>query len=79
MKLWLTRQRNGDYMVTFLKPVLVPLKGTDVLDAYVVHGDPIGHRHMCKLATEALCKEAGIAMPGMLESVRVQIKFHKVD
>lgn len=48
MKLWLTRQSNGLYMLTALKPVVFPLiDRPEIKDAYIQMGEPVGLRNMC--------------------------------
>ena len=48
MKLWLTRQSNGLYMLTALEPVFFPLiDRPNIHDAYVQMGEPVGLRNMC--------------------------------
>lgn len=47
MRLFLTRQSAGDYMLTAFEPVLHEVVGTGRPDAYVREGDPIGLRHLC--------------------------------
>ena len=47
MKLWLTRQRNGMYMLTKYKPVITLVEGRGYEDVYVVPGEPIGIRNLC--------------------------------
>lgn len=47
MDAYLTRQRDGSYMLTELEPVIAPVGGTGVLDAYVRAGDGLGIRHLC--------------------------------
>jgi len=47
MKLWLTRQRNGMYMLTKYKPVITLVEGRGYNDVYVVPGEPIGIRNLC--------------------------------
>lgn len=49
MRLWLTRQHNGLYMVTKLKPVFAKVEGRDFEDAYIVPGEPVGERNFCDL------------------------------
>ena len=68
MKLYLTRQRNGDYMLTAFKPLVLRVKGNDYDDAYMRPGDPIGVRHLCADGV----KSAGIELLE-LESVRVDV------
>jgi len=47
MRLWLTRQRNGLYMLTKNKPIMIQVEGRDYEDAYVAPGEPIGIRNFC--------------------------------
>lgn len=48
MKLWLTRQSNGLYMLTALEPVIFPLiDRPDIKDAYIQMGEPVGLRNLC--------------------------------
>jgi len=49
MRLWLTRQHNGLYMVTHFKPVMAKVLGRDFEDAYIVPGEPVGERNFCDL------------------------------
>jgi len=49
MKLWLTRQRNGLYMLTVKEPVFAKVDGRDFEDAYIVPGEPVGMRNFCDL------------------------------
>lgn len=49
MRLWLTRQHNGLYMVTHFKPVFAKVEGRDFEDAYIVPGEPVGERNFCDL------------------------------
>ena len=46
-KVWLSRQRDGNYMLTRLQPVRVKILGTEFYDFYLQHGEPIGVRHLC--------------------------------
>ena len=47
MKAYLTRQRDGSYMLTEKAPVIAPVGDTGVQDAYVAAGDALGIRHLC--------------------------------
>ena len=49
MKLWLTRQHNGLYMLTVKEPVSAKVDGRDFEDAYIVPGQPVGMRNFCDL------------------------------
>lgn len=59
MELYLTRQHNGLYMLTALKPILSRVEGRDFEDAYVAPGEPVGMRNFCDL----ILKLAGIEKP----------------
>ncbi len=54
LRLWLTRQRDGNYMVTATKPVMTEVMGTGVKDAYIEPGEPIGVRHLCPLGVRMM-------------------------
>jgi len=47
MRLWLTRQHNGLYMLTKNKPIIIKVEGREYEDAYVAPGEPIGIRNFC--------------------------------
>lgn len=49
MELYLTRQRNGLYMITLMEPVFSKVQGRDFEDAYVAPGEPVGMRNFCDL------------------------------
>lgn len=49
MRLFLTRQHNGLYMLTKLKPTFADVQGTDFVDAYIQPGEPIGIRNLCNM------------------------------
>lgn len=49
MQLYLTRQHNGLYMLTKLKPTFADVQGTDFVDAYIQPGEPIGIRNLCNM------------------------------
>lgn len=59
MEVWITRQRNGDYMLTEDEPIFSIVKGTPYIDAYVPYGDPVGIRHLCNL----MLRISGIETP----------------
>jgi hypothetical protein len=46
-RLYLTRQHNGHYLLSFFEPVIAPVRGAGHDDAYVRTGDPVGVRHLC--------------------------------
>ena len=48
MKLYLTRQLNGLYILTALKPTFADILGSNgKVDAYIQAGEPIGMRNLC--------------------------------
>lgn len=49
MELYLTRQLNGQYMLTKYPPIIQEVDGVGVKDAYVVPGEPVGMRNVCDL------------------------------
>jgi hypothetical protein len=49
MEMYLTRQHNGLYMLTALKPILSRVEGGDFEDAYVAPGEPVGMRNFCDI------------------------------
>ena len=59
MELYLTRQHNGLYMLTRLKPIMTLVEGRDFEDAYIVPGEPVGMRNFCDL----ILKLIGIDKP----------------
>lgn len=52
LKAWLCRQRNGDYMLAGLRPVLRRVGLSAERDWYLRPGDPLGLRHMCPAIAE---------------------------
>lgn len=68
MKLWLTRQRNGLYMLTANEPIITKVEGRDFEDAYVAPGEPVGIRNFCDL----ILKLVGIEKP-LKRGEKVQI------
>ena len=73
MKLWLSRQRSGAYMLTRGAPVRQRITGTSDDDLYVPYGDPVGHRNFCENGIHAL----GIELE-LLESARVEMTMTKL-
>lgn len=47
MRVWLSRERSGLYMMTSLKPQKALIGLSDVEDFYVPEGDAFGIRHWC--------------------------------
>lgn len=60
MELWLTKQRNGQYMLTKYKPILAQVEGRDYTDAYVIPGEPIGVRNLCDAILAILDKPTNL-------------------
>jgi hypothetical protein len=71
MKLWLTRQHNGLYMLTRLKPQESTILGTDKKGMYIEKGEPVGMLNLCDLALKVFQLEKELD-PG--QSVRVELK-----
>lgn len=70
MRLWITRQSNGLYMLTKHKPVIAEVEGRNFKDAYILPGEPVGMRNFCDL----LLQLAGVTEPlRRLESIEVEI------
>ncbi len=47
LPLYVTRQRNGLYMLSARTPVPAPVGASGVTDIYVPPGDPVGLRNVC--------------------------------
>lgn len=71
MTLWLTRQRDGAYMLTLEKPIIARIGLGTGFDAYVAYGDPIGVRHLCAAIVEREIEHS--LRP--LESERVELNL----
>ena len=67
MKLWLTRQHNGLYMVTKYKPVFTKVDGRDFEDAYIVPGEPVGERNFCDLILKLVNLDAPLKRGDSIE------------
>lgn len=76
MKLWAVRQRNGDVMLTALRPDRCAIRGTGGSDWYMQHGDPIGVRHLCAGGFKAL---TGIDASELDEPVRVELSGGRAE
>jgi hypothetical protein len=70
MKLWAVQQRNGDVMLTALRPGSAEVRGTGVVDWYVQHGDPIGVRNLCPSGFKAL---TGVDVKQLFEPVQIEL------
>lgn len=75
MRLWLTRQRQGDYMLSYRHPVMMEVNGAGEVDAYIEPGEPIGVRHLCPGGVRALI---GRDLE-VLESVRVDLSMREIE
>ena len=76
MKLYLSRQYSGLYMLTAIKPIKHRVGFSDHEDLYMRVGEPVGYRNMCPASIELL-------MPGFkhlapLETCRVEIKAYEI-
>lgn len=76
MRLWAVQQRNGDVMLTALRPkrCAVALTGCD--DWYMRHGDPIGVRNLCRDGFRSL---TGLEADLLREPVRVELTVDLID
>ena len=70
MELYLTRQHNGLYMLTRLKPMMAMVEGRNFEDAYIVPGEPVGMRNFCDL----ILKLIGLDKPLKRgQSIKIQL------
>lgn len=74
MKLWLSRQANGQYMLTALPPMTTEVGSLGYEDVYVVPGDPVGLRNLCPL----MLKLIGEPFLSRLESIEIELEGRKV-
>lgn len=58
--MWLSRQRDGNFMFTYLKPELHKIFGSRESDFYVPAGEPIGLRYWCPAGVKAFF---GVELP----------------
>jgi hypothetical protein len=71
MELWLTRQRNGLYMLTYTKPTIADVESRGYQDVYVAPGDPVGMRNFCDL----ILKIVGLTKPlNRLDSIKINLE-----
>jgi len=80
MKLWVTRQRDGNFMLTAMRPSIARVGRIGEEDAYIQPGEPIGVRHLCKEGIATLCDgipDVSELVP--LESVKVEIVASRCD
>lgn len=52
--LYLSRQHDGNYMLTAMPPKARTVRGSDHEDLYIRHGEPVGVRHLCPRGTMAI-------------------------
>jgi len=71
MKVWLSRENSGLYMMTYLKPDKHRVMGTDTKNFYVPYGDPLGVRHLCQPGIKA---QFGIEIE---VGEQIQVEFKK--
>lgn len=76
MKLWAVRQRNGDVMLTALRPAWCEVRGTLTGDWYIQHGDPIGVRGLCPGGFKSMTQ---IDASELDEPVRVELSGGRVE
>ena len=73
MKAFVSRQRNGLYMLTYFKPTLCKIYMSEEYDFYVKDGDPLGVRNLCDI----ILLITGAAEINKLETIEVEF-FGKV-
>jgi hypothetical protein len=71
MELWLTRQRNGMYMLTYNKPVIADVEGRGYQDAYAQPGDPVAVRNFCDLILKIVGLKGSL---NCLDSIRINLE-----
>ena len=76
MKIYLTRQHNGLYMLTKHKPILAKIEGTDIEDSYNVPGEPVGVRNLCSLILKVVNIEKPLKRG---ESILIDLNGEIVD
>jgi hypothetical protein len=67
VRAYLSRERSGQYMLTYDPPVLMRVGDTEEKDFYVRPGDGVGFRHICPWAAKAIW---GVELEP-LQSIRV--------
>ena len=72
MKLWVTRQNNGLYMLTYFKPDTEIIFGSEKKDVYIVKGEPIGVRNLCNKIMVLIDPENKMHLE-KLQSVQVEL------
>lgn len=76
MEVWMTRQRNGQYMLTKYKPLMAMVEGRDYMDAYVLPGEPIGVRNLCDAILKILDKPVSLKRG---ESVLIELSGRVIE
>ncbi len=87
MKLWLTRVNGGRYLLTLMKPLIMPIRGVKgpdgqpVLDAFERGGEPIAVRYLCEGGIRSLFgKDFPFLVPTKIELTAKEIdKIIKID
>lgn len=69
MTLWLSRQQNGLYMITYYKPILSKVGESLIEDFYLTPGEPIGVRNLCS----KILNLVGITSLKRLKTVKIEL------
>lgn len=56
LPLYLSRQRNDQFCLTFLPPVYEEVGKSGEQDVYIAYGDPVGWRNVCPWFVSAFLK-----------------------
>lgn len=78
MRAWLSRQFNGEFMLTRLRPSLERVIGSHHADLYVQPGDPLLIRGLCEEGTEALFGPQ-VREIEQFDSMYVELTAQRVD
>jgi len=73
MKIWLTRQANGLYMLTHFKPTVETVFGSNKKDVYIIPGEPIGVRNLCDKILVVIENAQDIGKLKPLESIQIEL------
>lgn len=76
MKLWLTKEHNGTFMLTALLPMIEEIRGVGQRAVYMRPGDPVGVRHICPWFVEQFDIQPDEIQE--FESVRVELTGGKL-
>ncbi len=74
MILYLTKQRNGSFLLSKYPPIIQEVGETGEQDAYLQAGDPIGVRHLC----DALFKHVGSDEMKNLETKKINVIIKEI-